>query len=460
MLSQEDNDILCRVGPGTPMGELMRQYWIPAMRSDELPAPGCPSLRVRLLGEYLIGFRVTSGKVGLLQNACPHRGASLFYGRNEADGLRCIYHGWKFDCTGACVDMPSEPEESNFKHNVRAVAYPCVERGGVIWTYMGRRQTPPPLPDLEANMDPQAQVWTMMRDCNWVQALEGDIDTVHFTFLHMGHLKPEDAYEGNFLYYQLKNRAARYAVMDTEFGTCYGAYRPAEEDTYYWRIANFLFPCYSQIPPGTLATNRGVRAWVPMDDEHTMFFSISAPPAGGVVTTPECSRRQTPRGANVRPTQSQGGFVSGTEMLPDTTDWYGRSRPKPNASNDYLLDREKVRTGDSYTGLPSVVMEDQAITESMGPIYDRSQEHLGTSDSMVIRTRRRLIQAALAFRDQGTIPPGVDNPEFYRQRSGGVILPRAVDWVEATKELRKAFTEYPEEFVLETIGAPSSSRRV
>jgi hypothetical protein len=141
-----------------------------------------------------------------------------------------------------------------------------------------------------------------------------------------------------------------------------------------------------------------------------------------------------------------------TEMLPDTTDWYGRSRPKADASTDYPLDREKVQRGDSYTGLPSVVLEDQAITESMGSIYDRSREHLGTSDIMVIRTRLRLIRAARALQDKGEIPPGVDNPAFYRQRSGGVILPRSVDWFEATRDLRRAFVEYPEEFVLETIG--------
>jgi hypothetical protein len=282
-----------------------------------------------------------------------------------------------------------------------------------------------------------------------MQALEGDIDTVHFAFLHMGHLTLGDTYEGNFLHYQIKDRAPRYAVTDTEFGTCYGAYRPAEADTSYWRLANFLFPFYTQIPPGTLAVNRGFRAWVPMDDEHTMFFGISAPPAGGVTVFPERSKRQD---VEARRVSSQRPGLGTTEMLPDTTDWYGRSRPKADASNDYLLDREKVQRGESYTGLPSVVLEDQAITESMGPIYDRSQEHLGTSDIMIIRTRLRLIRAAQALRDKGEIPPGVDHPEFYRQRSGGVILPRSVDWFEATRDLRRAFVEYPEEFVLETIG--------
>ncbi len=144
MLSVAENELLTRTGPGTPMGSLMRQYWIPAARSDELPEPDCPPVRIRLLSENLLAFRATSGRVGLIQNHCPHRGASLFYGRNEEDGLRCVYHGWKYDVTGQCVDMPSEPEESNFKAKVKAIAYPCAERGGVVWTYMGPRQAPPP----------------------------------------------------------------------------------------------------------------------------------------------------------------------------------------------------------------------------------------------------------------------------------------------------------------------------
>src|SRR5437867_5724170 len=190
MLSPEENDLLTRVGPGTPMGELMRQYWIPALMSSELPAPEGPPLRLRLLGENLIAFRTISGKVGLLAHACPHRGASLFFGRNEEEGLRCVYHGWKFDVAGRCVDMPSEPAESNFKEKIRATAYPCQERNGVIWAYLGPRSAPPPLSDLEGNMLPEG-TWSaqaIQRECNWMQALEGDIDTSHLGFLHHGSI--------------------------------------------------------------------------------------------------------------------------------------------------------------------------------------------------------------------------------------------------------------------------------
>ena len=148
MLKQEENDLITRVGPGTPMGNFMREYWVPAMLSSECPAADSDPLRVMLLGEQLIAFRDSNGKIGLVANNCPHRGASLFFGRNEEAGLRCVYHGWKFDVDGNCIDMPNEPAESDFRTRVKAVAYPTQERGGLVWAYMGPRKEPPPLPDL------------------------------------------------------------------------------------------------------------------------------------------------------------------------------------------------------------------------------------------------------------------------------------------------------------------------
>jgi phthalate 4,5-dioxygenase oxygenase subunit len=422
MLNPEDNDILCHVGPGTLMGNLMRQYWIPAIRSDELPAPDCPPLRVKLLGEQLIAFRTTTGSVGLVQNACPHRGASLFFGRNEEEGLRCVYHGWKFDVTGACMDMPSEPAESNFKNKVRAKAYPCIERGGVIWSYMGPREVPPPLPDLEPNMLSEGYaVNSMLRECNYMQALEGDIDTVHVAFLHGGHRTMDNTEPGTTSWYTARQRAARYKLRDAEYGVSYGAYRDAQEDTYYWRIAHFMFPFYTMTPTGALGIRKQVRAWVPLDDEHTLFFTMTEP----------ASRRDVGGG---RP----------TDEAPRTTDWYGRFRARAVAANDYELDRQAQQAMVSYSGLPSITIQDQAVTESMGAIYERNHEHLGTSDSMIIRTRRRLIDAAKALQRDGTLPPGIDNPSIYAQRSGEIMLPRAEDWWDATIELRKAFQEQRE----------------
>ena len=218
MLSQADNDMLTQVGPGTAMGELMREYWIPALMSSELPGPDSDPIRVRLLGENLIAFRDTNGVVGMLDNFCPHRRASLFFGRNEECGLRCVYHGWKFDVDGNCVDMPSEPAESNFKDKVRITAYRCQERNGIVWTYMGTRVEPPPLSSLEANMRPDRDytVSTILRNCNWMQALEGDIDTAHLGFLHLGSADPKALVPGSTDYYTVNVRHPKYNVMDTD----------------------------------------------------------------------------------------------------------------------------------------------------------------------------------------------------------------------------------------------------
>src|SRR5438067_2069925 len=283
MLKKEDNELITRVGPGTPMGKLMREYWVPAMLSSELPQADSDPVRVMLLGEQLIGFRDSNGKVGLLANNCPHRGASLFFGRNEESGLRCVYHGWKFDTAGSCIDMPNEPAESDFRTKVKAVNYPCRERGGIIWTYMGPRSDPPPLPDLEPNMLPDGvwQVGAVQRECNWLQALEGDIDTSHLGFLHLGARDPETMEPGTFGYYTVKDRRPRYAVVDTDAGAMYGAYRPAAGEMDYWRIAQFLFPFYALIPTGVLGLQVLARAWVPMDDAHTMFFVMGSPGGTG-----------------------------------------------------------------------------------------------------------------------------------------------------------------------------------
>jgi len=409
------------------MGELMRHYWVPALASSELPERDGAPVRVRLLGEELVAFRDSDGKVGLMAANCPHRGASLFFGRNEECGIRCVYHGWKFDTTGQCVDMPSEPAESNFKARIKATAYPCVERGKIVWTYMGQLQTPPPLPDIEANMLPEEQCFVSMtlRECNWLQALEGDIDTSHLQFLHMGSMKPGDAPEGTFGYYGLADRSPRYQVVDTDSGTMYGAYRPAGEDRYYWRIAQYMFPFYAMIPTGVLGHQILCRAWVPLDDTHVMFIIMG-----------NLAERRGNGNANAG--------IAGLGYQPNTTDSLGRFRLIQNKENDYMIDREQQRRDESYTGIAGIPVQDQAITESMGGILNRTVEHLGSSDAMVVRTRIRLLNAVKALRDKGELPPGADDPSVYAVRSGGVFLPRNADWLETTAELRKAFVEHPD----------------
>src|SRR3954454_15538373 len=307
MLKQEENELITRVGPGTPMGNLMREYWMPAMLSSEVPGPNSDPVRVLLLGEKLIGFRDSNGKPGLIQNNCPHRGASLFFGRNEEAGIRCVYHGWKFDVEGNCIDMPNEPAESDFKHKVKATAYPCQERGGLVWTYLGPRKTPPPLPDLEGNMQESSHesVRAFMLDGNWLQILEGDIDTTHVGFLHYGGLKADEQIPGSFSEYQLRVKTAHFEVIDTEGGAAYGAQRPATDDQAYWRIAQWCFPFYTFTPPGVLGTKKGGSARVPMDDTHVLTFTMTA--------------------GRPRPTQQTGSSPFFQQpMQPNTTDWHGR----------------------------------------------------------------------------------------------------------------------------------------
>jgi phenylpropionate dioxygenase-like ring-hydroxylating dioxygenase large terminal subunit len=446
MLSTQDNELLCRVGPGTPMGDLFRQYWLPAVRSDELPGPDSPPLRVMLLGEKLIAFRMTSGKVGLMQDACPHRGASMFFGRNEEEGLRCVYHGWKFDQTGACVDMPSEPAECNFKNKVRATAYPTHERNGIIWAYMGPREVPPPLPDIEANIlntEPE-KIKVIARPNNWMQGIEGELDTIHFVFLHMGSETLEDQTPGTFNAYQFAQRAGKFVVRDSEFGCSYGVYRPAEPDTYYWRIGHVFFPFYAEQAAGDLGPIAKMNAYVPMDDEHTLQWEIH-------VRTDHKEYRDynMPINRGAMPEPKKLPLFTHGEYAPQTTDWYGRFNLTQNMDNDYMIDRQDQATNVSYTGIPGIRQQDMAMTETMGPIYTRNREHLGTTDSMIIRTRRRWIAAAKALRENGTIPPGVDDPTLYRQRSGECILPRSVDWWEGSRALRETWTA-PEPVVRES----------
>jgi phthalate 4,5-dioxygenase len=430
------------------MGSFMRQYWIPAMLSSELPDPDSDPVRVLLLGERLIALRDTNNRVGLIQNNCPHRGASLFFGRNEEAGIRCVYHGWKFAVDGTCVDMPNEPAESDFKDKVRAVAYPTQERGGVIWAYLGPERTPPALPEFEANMVAGAQASAVQMEANYFQILEGTIDTVHAGFLHRGAMRAEDQPDGTFAQYLLKDRQPRYMVVDTDGGTCYGAYRPGPPGQYYWRIAQFLLPFYAMAPGGLLGGGpSGVACYVPMDDEHTMTVALRA--------NQQRQREMERRNHDTATTEEYRRFIerrhaqqqAGRQLLPNTTDWYGRFRTAANMANDFLIDRDlqRRREGpDGYTGIASVQTQDQAMTNSMGLIYDRSKERLGTSDAMIIRTRRRLINAARAFADTGQTPLTVLHPDFYRVRSGSTLLPVATDWMDGTEKLREAFVEHSE----------------
>jgi phthalate 4,5-dioxygenase oxygenase subunit len=416
---QKDSEDLLRVGAGTPMGEMMRQYWIPALMSSELECDGAP-MRLMLLGEKLIAFRDSSGRVGVMDHRCPHRCASLFLGRNEQDGIRCVYHGWKYDAAGNCIDMPNAPLHQDFKDKVKAKAYKAAERNGLVWVYMGTRKEAPPLPGIEASLLPEGeqQIIFAQRECNWLQALEGDIDTSHFGFLHAGSVAPEDVPVDNLIRYTVTNRAPEYHVTDTDWGMMYAAYRPAEANQTYWRFANFLFPFWTQTPQGAFDRVNS-RAWVPMDDTHTMFVSLSW-------------KNLPPERAALSTTRGLPGSKLTMDFVPNTTDWYGRWRLAGNAANDWLIDREAQRNGGIYTGITGIQAQDQAVTESMGGITDHAFENLAPSDLMIARTRRRLLRAARALAKDGTVPPCVDEPGIYTAvRSGDFLADTKIAWRDA-----------------------------
>jgi phthalate 4,5-dioxygenase len=405
---------LIEVGPGTPMGDFMRHYWIPALKSSELVADGDP-VRLMLLGEKLIAFRDTQGRAGVMDHKCPHRCASLFLGRNEEGGIRCVYHGWKFDVTGQCVDMPSVAPHQEFKHKVRARAFPVREKAGVVWVYMGALPAPP-LPGFEVLdlPDDEINVAFVQRDCNYLQALEGEIDTSHFGFLHAGHVNVEDVAEDQPLRNTIVNRAPEYHVTDATWGTQYGAYRSVAPDETYWRFANFLFPFWTQAPNGEFDNHMHARAWVPLDDAHTMFVFIWWKKAKAANSMP------TPMLKDGSPI---GGAGRGNVLLPNTTDWLGRWRMAHNADNDWGIDRAAQRSNRIYSGIDGIHLQDQAITESMGPITDFGSEHLAPSDQMITRTRRRMLLAVRALRE-GTPPPGSRDPSVYRGARSGYLMTR------------------------------------
>jgi phthalate 4,5-dioxygenase len=445
-MNPKDSQDLTHVGPDTVMGNFMRQYWIPAAKSSELKPDGTP-MRLLLLGEKLVAFRDSSGRVGVMDHLCPHRNASLVLGRNEEDGIRCIYHGWKFDVTGQCVDMPSVPAHQCFKEKVKARAYKAADRNGILWVYMGPRQDdPPPLPMVEATLldEEHVDLSFMMRSCNWMQALEGDIDTSHFGFLHVGHLDPENVPEGHPLEHTAGERAPEYHVRDTPWGTTYGAYRKVKPGTMYWRFANYMFPFWTQTPQGDFPINIQARAWVPLDDRHTMMIFW---------------RRRTggPRntGEPLKDGKPLGGARPQPEFHPVDTSWLGRYRVVADESNDWTMDREAQRSGRIYSGIDHIGLQDQAVTESMGAITDHSREHLGPGDVMIARTRRRALQAARAFAS-GDPAPGLNEPEVLMgARSGYFEMPTSVEWQQAYADKMRGADR-----VLQSRGTPAPAPEI
>jgi phthalate 4,5-dioxygenase oxygenase subunit len=377
MLSREENELLTRTSPGTPMGELIRRYWIPALLSEEIPAADCPPVRVRLLGEHLVAFRDSQGRIGLIDEFCSHRGTSLFYGRNEECGLRCVYHGWKYDVNGNVLETPAEPGESQLKHKIRHKAYPCHEAAGVVFAYLGPKDKIPLFPKFPWLTLPSENVIVtkFFLECNYLQALEGDCDTSHTAFLHRGN-------RGGGVEAPREDPTPVFEIEDTWCGLRTAAIRRIGSDKQNVRVSTFAMPVIGSVPIGKTINGRldGFLAvyQVPADDYTTWRY-------------------------NFRFKRSE--LMTEEEHYSDKCQVGSDFKLFANRQNQYLLDRGKQKTF-NYSGIDGFATQDACVTESMGAICDRTKEHLGASDTYVIALRRFFLKAVRDF-TQGIEPPGL-----------------------------------------------------
>jgi phthalate 4,5-dioxygenase oxygenase subunit len=414
MLKRDDNERLVRVGPGTPAGELFRRYWQPVLLSSELPARDGAPLRLRILSEDLLAFRDSENRVGLVDAFCPHRRAPLFYGRNEECGLRCIYHGWKFDVHGDCVDMPSEPADTPMKEKVKLPAYPTVERAGVIWAYMGPRDQAPPPPDYEWMRAPATHrhVSKTIERCNYLQALEGGLDTAHSSFLHNNHMDDPTQLRS-------RDRAPRIDIEVTDYGYYYVSTRNAGPDSHYIRVYHYIMP--AQQMRANVVAREGGRAkvpkfdghiWLPIDDEHTLVYNWTYGYDESARFSPEFIE-------NWEATYGRGT----QDMVP------GAFTLRRNLDNDYLIDRQ-LQKSRTFSGIQGINTQDFALQEGMGPIVDRSKENLGLSDKAIVTMRRLMIDATRQV-ERGERPKGAEPATHRSVRPYEQVLPKDQDWRQA-----------------------------
>jgi phenylpropionate dioxygenase-like ring-hydroxylating dioxygenase large terminal subunit len=416
MLPYEENELVCRTGPGTLMGALFRRYWLPIMMSSELEADGTP-VTTRVLSEDLMAFRDTDGRVGLMEQQCPHRLAPLYIGRNEEAGIRCLYHGWKFDVTGQCVDMPNEPAESNFRSKVRVRSFPVREHAGVVWGYLGDPSKVPEFPVYKWTQVPESHriMARWIQDANWLQSLEGGIDTSHASFLHRRfdpatreteqQTAGSSGVRGDLMW---RDKAPRLELQPTNYGFRYAAIRQADEDKLYVRITPHIMPC-SSYPPGSKGQQRIWDCWVPRDDESCWAWDVSYHE-----TRP------------ITPTEVEGlREVRGYNSYDPAT-----FRKHGNRDNLWQQDRKAMQTV-SWSGIRGIFVQDNAVQEGMGAIVDRTREHLGTADLAIIAARRLYLQAARDLVEHGIEPPGVMTAGTYQDiDSFAYIQPDDKSWHE------------------------------
>ncbi len=419
MLSKVENERLTRTGPGTPMGDLLRRYWQPAALSEEVPAGG-PAREVVLLGEELVAYRNEDGRVGLLGRHCPHRAADLSYGRVEDGGLRCAYHGWLLDATGACLDQPAEPRGKAFCEKIHHTAYPCQEAAGIVWAYLGPG-TPPPLPRWDWLLAPEAYVFSFKgyQECNWLQANEGEIDPSHLSFLHrvFEDKVDEEAYgvqlldaaEGTDIPITRilrEQTAPDIEIEQTDFGVRLYTMRDLPGARRHLRVTNYLFPNAAVVAVGT---DWGVvQVHVPIDDEHNWRYDVVY--------------------SYCQPMDREGLRREKLELY--TTSDY---RPRRNRANRYGFDLAEQRSK-TYVGVGfDINVHDTWAVEGAGPIQDRTTEHLGTQDKAIIASRRMLLNALNTLQHGGELPLLGPDPRYQDLATIDMVVP-ADQWRTAWRE--------------------------
>ena len=410
LLETTDNELLTRTGPDTDMGRYFRCFWMPIALSRELPECDGAPIKVKVLGEDLIAFRATDGRVGLVEPTCPHRGANLFFGRNEDCGIRCIYHGWKFDLEGNAIEMPNVPPDASYHGKMRIKAYQTREFAEMVWAWMGPTSPPnllPPIPALEVGLVPPEHryVSKKLQQCNWAQSIEGALDTAHFSFLHMPAPKvastsnPNANADQKRLQWMRDDPMPRFSFVDHEAGFVAGAARDADGTDLYWRISQFLTPNHSLAPNALPGENYQGQTWVPISDTECWIFTYAWNPLRPLT---QSERNKL---------ESTGHGVIG-ETGPDYI-------PLSNRSNDYRINREDQRYR-TFTGVSGVSEQDAMVQDSQGLIADRTLEHLTPTDAAVVRFRRVVLKGAREL-SGGVLPKVATNAEAYCLRSGSTI---------------------------------------
>jgi phenylpropionate dioxygenase-like ring-hydroxylating dioxygenase large terminal subunit len=419
MLAAADNEMLTRTGPGTPMGEFFRRFWQPVALSRELREREGPPIRVSILGEKLIAFRDKEGRVGLTESKCPHRGADLYYGRNEDNGIRCVFHGWKFGLDGKAMDLPNVPPGSNYHCKIAIKAYPTREYGEVIWAYLGPPERMPEVPALEFGSLPPSQrfVTKKLQECNWAQAVEGALDTSHFSFLHMpapsvpSNENPDAPADEQRLRWIRNDPMPQFSILEHDVGFVVGGARRTEGKDLYWRMAHFALPSHSTTPSTLPGENHFGYTFVPIDDENIWIYTYAWNPER-TITDKE------------RATLATGHGVI-AEVGPDYI-------PIRNKSNNYLIDRHNQKHM-TFTGVRGVAEQDAMIQESQGRISDRTRENLTATDAAIVRFRRVMLAGAKALM-AGREPEAAARHASYRLRSGSWMAAEGVPFEEVMKE--------------------------